>query len=222
MLLWSRPITSDSLWPPRLQHARPPWPSPSPEVYLSSCPLQWWCHPAISSSDALFFCPRSFRASGTFPMSRLFASGNQNSGAWALWALELDLSISPFKSVQGWFPWRLTGLISFLSKGLSGESPDWPDDRIQFTLIQGPNIPSSYAILFFAASHFTFITRHIHNWSFPLWASHFILSGAVSSSPLFSPGSILDTFLQFWGNASFGVISFCPLEQFMRFSWQVY
>ena len=32
-------------------------------------------------------------------------------------------------------------------------------DHVQFTLIQEPNIPDSYAVLFFTASDFTFITR---------------------------------------------------------------
>ena len=42
------------------------------------------CHPAISSSDNLFFfCPRSFPASGTFPMSLLFTSDDWNTGASA-------------------------------------------------------------------------------------------------------------------------------------------
>ena len=67
LLLFSRPVTSDSLWPHGLQHARPPCPSPSPEVCPSSCSLYRWCHPATSSSDAFFsFCPQSFPASGTF------------------------------------------------------------------------------------------------------------------------------------------------------------
>ena len=61
-----------TLWPHGPQHTRPPCPSPSPNVCPSSCPLHQWCHPAISSSDALFsFCPQSFPASGTFPMSWL-------------------------------------------------------------------------------------------------------------------------------------------------------
>ena len=72
------------LWPHRLQHARPLCPSPSPEVWPSSCPLHRWYHPAISSSDILFsFCPQSFLASGTFPMSQLFAGrdwGQQEKG----------------------------------------------------------------------------------------------------------------------------------------------
>ena len=62
-----------------LQHARPSWPSPSPGLCPSSCSLHQWCSPATSSSDTLFsFCPQSFPASGTFPMSRLFASDDQN------------------------------------------------------------------------------------------------------------------------------------------------
>ena len=58
---------SDSLWPHELQHARPPCPSPTPGAYSNSCPLSWWCHPAISSS-VVPFSPdlQSFPASGSF------------------------------------------------------------------------------------------------------------------------------------------------------------
>ena len=113
LLLASCPVMSDSLWPHGLQLARPPCPSPSPKVSPSSCPLHQWCHPAISSSAALFaFCPQSFPASGTFPMSQLFASDDQNTTASA------STSALPM-CIQGWFPLRLTGLISLLSKGFS-------------------------------------------------------------------------------------------------------
>ena len=112
MLLFSRPVTSDSLQPQGLQDTRPPWPSPSPEVCPSSSPLHQWCHLAISSSDPLLSsCPQSFPESGTFPMSRLFISDDQNTGASAS-VLRVN--------IQSWFPLRLTGLISLLSKGLSG------------------------------------------------------------------------------------------------------
>ena len=67
----------------------------------------------LPSSDALFFCPQSFPASGTFPMSQLFTSHNQNTGISAS-AIVLPMSI------QGWFPLRLIDLISLQSKGLSG------------------------------------------------------------------------------------------------------
>ena len=50
MLLFSHPVMSESLWPCGLQNM-PPCPSPSPEVIPGSCPLLWWCRPAISSSD---------------------------------------------------------------------------------------------------------------------------------------------------------------------------
>ena len=60
-------VMSDSLWPHRLQHTRPPCPSPTPRVYSNSCPLSWWCHPTIASSVIPFTsCLQSFPASGSF------------------------------------------------------------------------------------------------------------------------------------------------------------
>ena len=54
------------------------------EVFPCSCLFHSWCHPAISSSDALFsFYPQSFPASGNFPMSWLFASDDQHPGTSA-------------------------------------------------------------------------------------------------------------------------------------------
>ena len=43
-------VMSHSLRPHEPQHTRPPWPSPTPEVYSNSCPLSQWCHPTISFS----------------------------------------------------------------------------------------------------------------------------------------------------------------------------
>ena len=68
-------------------------------------------------------------------------------------------------------------------------SPAWLHP---FTLIRGPNIPASYAILFFTASEFTSISNHIRNWAlFLLWLSLLILSGVIY--PLIS-SSILGTY----------------------------
>ena len=65
-------------------------------------------------------------------------------------------------------------------------------DHFQFILIHGPNIPGSYAILFFTASDFTSITSHIHNCVlFLLWLRLFILSGVIS---LLISSSILSTY----------------------------
>ena len=112
LLLLSCQVMSDSLRPHGLQHTRFPCPSPSPRVCPSSCPLNWCCHPTIFSSVTLFFCLQSFSASGSFPMSWLFASGGQNIGASA------SAPVLPM-NIQGWFPSELTGLISLESKGLS-------------------------------------------------------------------------------------------------------
>ena len=101
------------MWPHGLQHARLPCPSLSPGVGSDSCPLYQWCHPTISSFVTPFSsCPQSFPASGSFPMSWLFASGGQIIGVSA------SASVLPM-STQGWFPLGLTGLISLQSKGLS-------------------------------------------------------------------------------------------------------
>ena len=104
-------VTKACPWPCGLQHARLPCPSPSPRVCPSSCLSNRRCHPTNSSSVAPFsFCPQSFPASESFPVSWLFVSGGQSVGA--------SSSVFP-KSIQGWFPLGWTGLISLLSEGLS-------------------------------------------------------------------------------------------------------
>ena len=110
---FSHSVMPDSLWPHGLQHARPPCPSPTPRVYPNSCPLNWWCHPTISSFVIPFFsCLQSFPASGSFPMSQFFASGGQSIGVSA------STSVLPMNT-QGWSPLEWTGWISLKSKGLS-------------------------------------------------------------------------------------------------------
>ena len=91
-------VVSDSLRPHELQHARPPCPSPVPGVYSNSCPSSQWCHPAISSSLIPFSsCPQSLRASGSFPLSQLFAWGGQSIGVSA------SASVLPMNT-QDWMP----------------------------------------------------------------------------------------------------------------------
>ena len=106
-------VMSNSLWPREPQHARTPCPSPTPGVHPDSCPLSWWCHPIIPSSIIPFFsCPQSFQASGSFPMSQLFAWGGQSIGVSA------STSVLPMNT-QDWSPLGWTGWISLQSKGLS-------------------------------------------------------------------------------------------------------
>ena len=102
---------SDSLWPLELQHSRPPCPSPTPGACSNSCPWSRWCHPTILSSVVVFSSGlKTFPASGSFLMSQLFASDDQNIGASA--------SVLPM-NIQDWFPLGFTGLIALQSKGLS-------------------------------------------------------------------------------------------------------
>ena len=103
---------SDSLRLHGLQLPRFPCPSSAPGACSDSCPLNWWCHPTISSSVVPFSsCLQSFPASGSFPMSQFFTSGGQCIGASA------SASVLPM-NIQDWFPFRLTGLISLQPKGL--------------------------------------------------------------------------------------------------------
>ena len=89
-------------------------------------------------------------------------------------------------------------------------------DHFQFTLIHRPNIPGSYAVLFFTASDFTFTTRHVHTWAlFLLWLSLFIPSEVfLCSFPVayWAPTNL--------GSPSFSVISFCLFILFVGFSRQ--
>ena len=51
---FGRPVVYDSLQPNRLQHSRPPYPSPTLGVYSNEYPLSRWCHPTILSSVVPF------------------------------------------------------------------------------------------------------------------------------------------------------------------------
>ena len=107
---FSPTVVSDSLRPHRLQHTRLPYPSPTPEftqthVHRVGDAIQP-SHPVVPFSS----CLQSFPASGSFPMSQFFASGDQSIGASA--------SILPM-NIQDWFPLGWTDLLSLQSKGLS-------------------------------------------------------------------------------------------------------
>ena len=114
---FSHSVVSDSLQPHGLQHARPPCPSPAPRVYPNSCPLSRWCHPTTSSSVIPFSSHlQSFPASGSFPMSQLFASGGQSIGVSA------STSVLPMNT-QDWSPLGWTGWISLRPRDSQESSP---------------------------------------------------------------------------------------------------
>ena len=142
---WNCSVVSNSLQPHGCQHARPRCPLPSPRVYSNSCPLSWWCHPTISSSVVPFsFCLQSFPASGSFPGSQFFESGDQSIRASAL--------VLPMNT-QDWSPLGWIGWISFQSKSLSSPTP-------QFKSI------NSLALSFLHSPTLTFIHDHWKNHSF--------------------------------------------------------
>ena len=107
--MFSCSVTSDSLRPHGLQHARLPCPSLSPGACSSSRPLSQCCHPTISSSVIPFSCLLSFPASGSFLMSQLFTSDGQT-----IW--NFGLSISPSN--------EYSGLISFWDSPVETSHPD--------------------------------------------------------------------------------------------------
>ena len=141
-LLFSHSVISNSLRPQGLQHARLPRPLLFPRVRSNSCPLSWWCHPTIPSSMTPFSsCPQSLPASGSFPMSQLFASGGHNIGASA------SASVFPMNT-QGWRPLGLTGSISLPCKR--------PSRVFSNTTVQKHQ--------FFGAQLSLWSNSHIHTW----------------------------------------------------------
>ena len=135
-------VMFDSLWPQESQHARPPCLSPTPGVYPNACSLSWWCHPAISSSVIPFSsCLQSLPASGSFPMSQLFAWGGQSIGASA------SASVLPMNT-QDWSPLGWTGWISLQSKELSRVFSNTTVQKHQFFSTQLSSLSNS----------------HIHTW----------------------------------------------------------
>ena len=123
---FSRSVTSASLRPHELQHARPPCPSPTPRVYPNSCPSSQWYHPAISSSVVPFSsCLQSFPVTWSFQMSQLFTSGDQSIGVSA------STSVLPVNT-QEWYPLGWTGWISLQSKGLSRVFSNTTVQKYQF------------------------------------------------------------------------------------------
>ena len=112
LVQFSHSVMSYSLQPHEPQHTRPPYPSPTPGVHPNPCPLSRWCHPTISSSVIPFSsCLQSFPASGSFPMSQLFASGGQSIRVSASTVLPMN--------TQDWSPLEWIGWISLQSMGLS-------------------------------------------------------------------------------------------------------
>ena len=96
-----------------LQHARLPYPSPTPGAYSSSCPLTWWCHPTVSSCLHLLFLLSNF------PNIRVFSNQSVVPIRWANNWSSTSASVFPVNIQERFFFLGWTGLISLQSKGLS-------------------------------------------------------------------------------------------------------
>ena len=136
LLLFSCQVMSDSLWPHGLQYARPPCPSPFPGGFPSSCPLNQWCYPTVSSSVTLFSsCLQSFPASGSFPSSPLCIRWPK------YWSF--SFSVSPSNAYSGLIFFRI----------------DW----LALLAVQG-TLKSLLKHQFFGAQLSLWSNSHIHTW----------------------------------------------------------
>ena len=102
-------VVSDSLRPYRLQHARPPCPSPTPKDCSNSCPSSWWHHPTTSSSVVpLSACLQSFPASG---------SESNESVLCTRWPKYWSFSISPSNEHSVLISFQIDGLDRLAVQG---------------------------------------------------------------------------------------------------------
>ena len=109
---------------------------------LLKCPSSQWCYPIISSSVvSLSSRLQSFPASGSFQMSKLFASSGQSIG------VSSSASVLPM-NFQDWFPLGWTGWISLPVKGLSRVISNTIDvmEKHQFFSAQFPYSPTLTSI----------------------------------------------------------------------------
>ena len=115
-------------------------PPPSPGACSNSCPLSQWCYWIISSSVSPFsFCLQCFPASGSFPVSWLFASSGQTNQNFSFSIKVLSMNI------QHWFPLGLADWISLQSKWLSkvfSNTTVWSINSSALSLLSDPTLTS--------------------------------------------------------------------------------
>ena len=125
LLLFSRSVVSDSLWPHGLQHDRLPCPPLFRGVCSDSCPLNRWCY-----ITHLILCHPLLLPS-IFPSIRVFSIG---SALWIRWPKQwtFSFSISPSNEYSGLIAFRI----------------DWFDrlavQRILKSLLQHHNLKASF------------------------------------------------------------------------------
>ena len=139
-------------------------------------------------SNHLIFCwpfsfsPQSLPASVSFPFSWHFTSLGQSVGSSASVSVLL-------MNIQGWFPLGMTGLISFLSRGLSRVFSSTKLESVNFSvlsLLYGPIVTS------------------VHDY----WKNHTLTIWTLDSKVM----SLFNVLCRF-------VITFLPKRKFLLISW---
>ena len=127
-------------------------------------------------------------------MSQLFASGSQSIGVSASISILL-------MNIQGWFPLRLTGLISLLSNGLSrvlssttvqkhqffSTQPSlWSISHIHIWLLEKPQLWLLEPLLVkWCFSFFNMLSRYVT--AFLVRSKHLYFMGTVTTSVILEP-----------------------------------
>ena len=92
-----------TLWPHGLQHARPPWPSPTPRVYSNSCPSK-----LVMPSNHLILC-RPLLLPSICPSIRVISDESVLHIRWPkYWSF--SFSISPSNEYLGLISFRMDWL----------------------------------------------------------------------------------------------------------------
>ena len=136
---FSHSVVSDSLWPHGLQHARPPCPSPTPEVYSNWGPLSWWCHPTILSCHPLLL-------PSIFPRIRVFSNKSALRISWPeYWSFSFN--ISPSNEYSGLISLRMDWLDFLAVQGTLESSPTPQFKSISSSLLSFLYSPTLISIL---------------------------------------------------------------------------
>ena len=110
---FSHSVMSQSLWPHELQHAKPPYPSPTPRVHPNPCPLS-----LVMPSHHLILCHPLLLLRSISPSIRVFSNESALHISGQSLRVSASTSVLPMNP-QHWSPLGWTGWISLQSKGLS-------------------------------------------------------------------------------------------------------
>ena len=97
-MLFNCSVIADSLWPHRLQHARLPYPSPTPRAY-SNMSIE-----SVMPSNHFILCHPFLILPSVFPRIRVFSS---ESTLYIRWPKYWSFSVSPSNEYSGLISFRI-------------------------------------------------------------------------------------------------------------------